>query len=127
MRVPLPGLLPQGPLDRGAAIPERLAVFAPYSGRSHDVALPLVFRVSRQVSLNWPPGWRLANVLEPFSLEAPFGRCRADFTQLGTTLTIQSDLVVGLERIERAAYDRFRRLCVRADRLGGTVFILEKE
>ncbi len=127
LRVPLPRLLPQGPLDEGAAVPERLMVFAPYSVRRHDIALPLVFRQRREVSLNWPPGWRMANLLESFAVEAPFGRAQAAFSQLGTTLTVQSEVTVADDRIPLESYDLFRRLCVRADRLATTVFILEKE
>ena len=126
LRVSLPKVWLRGKLGKGGAIPGELVDFTRYSTRLHDLVLPMVFCIKREITLAWPQEWRLATALNPVDLDTPFGTLKVSYKRVGTTLTITHLLQVKEARIRAEDYPAFRRFCILADRFDKNQLILEK-
>lgn len=126
LRIDIPKMYLRDDLKKGGALPDVLAAYAPYSARTHELMLPLCFRLHRTVSLTWPAGWTPRNLPPVRELNYPFASLKVRTELLGRTLTTELLVEWKTNRIATADYADFRSLCAAADAFDNFTLILEK-
>lgn len=122
----IPGPLLEGRFGGDGAVPKKLMSFAGSSLRSSELVLPSLFDINRQVRVEWPEGWGLAEKFENINYKSDFAELKVEYVVTDNMLEVNYRMMLKKMVISLKDYPAFRRFCQMVDRINSHSYILQE-